>query len=81
MDKDELSQIVAENRMFVLKVVSKEDGDTSALNAVNSREQFADQLDQNLASDVFKIYLEEIQKEAGISLNKQALEAVHASFQ
>ena len=81
LDKDEVSQIVAENRMFVLKVVSVEDGDTSALNAVTSREQFADQLNQNLASDVFQIYLQEIQKEAGISLNEQALEAVHASFQ
>ena len=34
LDKDELSQIVAENRMFVLKVVSIEEGDTSALSSL-----------------------------------------------
>ncbi len=81
MKEGDLAQVADENGVFILKVVSIADGDITTPDSVTIQQQFADQLSRNLASDLFQIYLEEIQKTAGVSLNEQALEAVHASFQ
>ena len=80
LNEGEFGLIPGNGSVFLLQLNSVEKGDTVSPNAEASRQQFADKLNQSLANDVFQIYLSEIQKLAGVSLNEQALNAVHANF-
>ena len=54
----------------------RDSDDTKALRA-NIEQQFG----ASLADDLFNVFATQIQQSAGISLNQQAINAVHANFQ
>lgn len=67
-------------RVYIVQVLDIQDANTTSENALNLRQQISSQLGAGLSQDLIETYLSLIQKRAEISINQQALNAVHANF-
>ncbi|MGQ3486457.1 peptidyl-prolyl cis-trans isomerase [Roseovarius pacificus] len=81
MDKGDVSVIEADGRIFVLRLddIRAPDTDTPELEALQAglREQAA----SGLSQDLFQILANDIRERAGLTIDQQAINAVHANFQ
>ncbi|MDW3119358.1 MAG: peptidyl-prolyl cis-trans isomerase [Roseovarius pacificus] len=81
MDKGDVSVIEADGRIFVLRLddIRAPDTDTPELKALQAglREQAA----SGLSQDLFQILANDIRERAGLTIDQQAINAVHANFQ
>ena len=74
--------IVHKKIVFVgVQVLDIQEADVTTEQAVSLQTQIASQLTSSLSQDLIESYLSGIQKRAEISLNQQAINAVHANFQ
>lgn len=67
--------------VFMVQVLGIAKANDTTEDAVNLREQIKSQLGAGLSQDLIETYLTGVQSRAEISLNQQALNAVHANFQ
>lgn len=81
MDKGDVSVIEADGRIFVLRLddIRAPETDTPELEALQAglREQAA----SGLSQDLFQILANDIRERAGLTIDQQAINAVHANFQ
>ncbi|MFZ8883150.1 MAG: hypothetical protein ACO2YO_13600, partial [Paracoccaceae bacterium] len=81
LDKGTFGQVDGVDSVYVIQLLGISDGDSTTEEARSIEDAFASQLDQGLASDLFQIFVSQVQQSAGVSLNEQALNAVHTNFQ
>ena len=67
--------------VYLVQVLDINEADATTEQAANLQSQIASQLTSSLSQDLIESYLSGIQKRAEISLNQQAINAVHANFQ
>ncbi|MGB1096856.1 MAG: peptidyl-prolyl cis-trans isomerase, partial [Paracoccaceae bacterium] len=81
LDEGTFGQVDGVDSVYVIQLLGISDGDSTTEEARSIQDAFANQLDQGLASDLFQIFVSQVQQTAGVSLNEQALNAVHTNFQ
>ena len=81
LDEGTFGQVDGVDSVYVIQLLGISDGDSTTEEARSIEDAFANQLDQGLASDLFQIFVSQVQQTAGVSLNEQALNAVHTNFQ
>ncbi|MEK9735567.1 MAG: peptidylprolyl isomerase, partial [Paracoccaceae bacterium] len=81
LDEGTFGQVDGVDSVYVIQLLGISDGDSTTEEARSIEDAFASQLDQGLASDLFQIFVSQVQQSAGVSLNEQALNAVHTNFQ
>ena len=67
--------------VYLVQVLDINEADATTEQAASLQNQIASQLTSSLSQDLIESYLSGIQKRAEISLNQQAINAVHANFQ
>ena len=67
--------------VYLVQVLDINEADATTEQAASLQSQIASQLTSSLSQDLIESYLSGIQKRAEISLNQQAINAVHANFQ
>jgi len=77
----EASAIDGDLSVYLVQVLDIQEADVTTEQAVSLQTQIASQLTSSLSQDLIESYLSGIQKRAEISLNQQAINAVHANFQ
>ena len=75
------SAIDGDLSVYLVQVLDIQEADTTTEQAESLQTQIASQLTSSLSQDLIQSYLSGIQKRAEISLNQQAINAVHANFQ
>ena len=77
----EIALVKGIEQVYVVQPIAIIEGDGNSQQAQFVKESFVAQLDQALENDLFQIFISQVQKSAGVSLNDQALNAVHTNFQ
>ncbi len=67
--------------VVIVRVDAINAGDTNDSDAKTLRDSIQQQFGASLADDLFSVFATQIQQSAGITLNQQAINAVHANFQ
>jgi peptidyl-prolyl cis-trans isomerase D len=67
--------------VVIVRVDAINAGDTNDADAKTLRDSIQQQFGASLADDLFSVFATQIQQSAGITLNQQAINAVHANFQ
>ena len=70
-----------ENRFSPDRLDAINDADPESETAQSLAQSFGDRAAQSVAQDLFRALASEIQSRAGVSIDQQALNAVHANFQ
>jgi peptidyl-prolyl cis-trans isomerase D len=73
--------LTKDDSVVIVRVDAINTGDTESDDAKALRANIEQQFGASLADDLFNVYATQIQQSAGISLNQQAINAVHANFQ
>ena len=73
--------LTKDDSVVIVRVDAINTGDTESDDAKALRANIEQQFGASLADDMFNVYATQIQQSAGISLNQQAINAVHANFQ
>ena len=68
-------------QVYVVQPVAINEGNENSEQARSIKKSFVTQLDQALANDLFQIFISQVQQSVGVTLNDQALSAVHSNFQ
>ncbi|MGC6527772.1 MAG: SurA N-terminal domain-containing protein [Paracoccaceae bacterium] len=80
-DVNEIAIVEGIERVFLVQTNNVNAGTQDEAEAEALKAQLSARLDQSLASDIFQIHVQALQETAGVELNEQALNAVHANFQ
>ena len=81
MAKGDVELIQGGGRVFVLRLDDVRPPDPSDPDLATLRQSIAEQTASSLSQDLYQVLANDIRSRAGISLNQQALNAVHANFQ
>ncbi|WP_347138532.1 SurA N-terminal domain-containing protein [Paracoccus sp. SSK6] len=71
----------AENRVILLRLDAIHEADMTAEDALRINDAVRERLGQSLQSDIFDYYARAVQREAGIALDQQAINAINAQVQ
>ncbi|WP_237267439.1 peptidyl-prolyl cis-trans isomerase [Sulfitobacter alexandrii] len=79
MSPGDVSVLPGDGQVFIVRLDSIEDpeadGESAAL-----RDQLSEQLDQNLAQDLYAVFANDVVRRAGPEVDQRALQAVHVNF-
>ena len=81
VNEGEIAMVKGIEQVYVVQPVAITEGNENSEQARSIKKSFVTQLDQALANDLFQIFIEQVQKSVGVTLNDQALSAVHTNFQ
>lgn len=81
MDLGGVTSVAAQDGLLVVKLTDIQKPDLSDPEVANLRNSVLQQAAGGLSQDIFEAYAQDIQFEHGVTLNQQALNAVHAQFQ
>ncbi|MFD2814497.1 hypothetical protein ACFSYD_08565 [Paracoccus aerius] len=77
----EIEIVDADNRVILLRLDSVDQADLAGEDAQRITDAVGDRLEQSLQSDLFDYYARAVQREAGISLDQSAINAINAQVQ
>ena len=77
----EVAIVDAENRVILLRLDAVDEADLTGEDAQRIADAVGDRLGQSLQSDIFDYYARAVQREAGITLDQQAINAINAQVQ
>ncbi len=80
-DPGEIEIVDAENRVILLRLDAVDQADLAGEDAQRITDAVGDRLAQSLQSDLFDYYARAVQREAGISLDQSAINAINAQVQ
>lgn len=80
-DVGDVEIVDAENRVILLRLDAIHEADMTAEDALRINDAVRDRLGQSLQSDIFDYYARAVQREAGITLDQQAINAINAQVQ
>ena len=78
---ENLDKIEAVSEIYIIQLKEIKAGGFESDIAIKMDAQINEQLNQSLSSDIFQIYMNEVQQRATVAINEQSLNAVHSSFQ
>ena len=78
---ENLDKIEAVSEIYIIQLNEIKAGGFESDIAIKMDAQINEQLNQSLSSDIFQIYMNEVQQRATVAINEQSLNAVHSSFQ
>ena len=81
MSQDEVQILDGNGRVFVLRLDLIKGPDPAAEDIAALQETLEDRLANDISQDLFQALADDIRSRAGIELDQQALNAVHANFQ
>ena len=81
MEQGAVTTIPAGDELLIVKLTAVAKPDRSNAEIVNLASSLLQQSAQALSQDIFEAYARDIQFEQGVTINQQALNAVHAQFQ
>ena len=81
LNEGEFGIVERTEQVYVVQTVAITEGDKNSEQARSIKESFITQLDQALANDLFQIFISQLQQSVGVTLNEQALAAVHTNLQ
>ena len=77
----EIEIVDADNRVILLRLDAVDQADLAGEDAQRITDAVGDRLEQSLQSDLFDYYARAVQREAGISLDQSAINAINAQVQ
>ncbi len=81
LELKDASAVDGDMSVYLVQVLDLQEADLTTEQAVNLNTQITSQLRSSLSQDLIESYLTGIQERAEITLNQQAISAVHANFQ
>jgi peptidyl-prolyl cis-trans isomerase D len=78
---EDIDKVEGVSEIYIVQLKRIKSGDTGTEIAKKAKMQISEQLNQSLSSDVFQIYMSQVQQRATVAINEQSLNAVHNSFQ
>ncbi|MGB5837788.1 MAG: SurA N-terminal domain-containing protein [Albidovulum sp.] len=72
--------VSADGKVLVAALTDIHSADPTSPEVTNARDALSAQLGQSIAQDMFQLYTQAIEAEAGIALNQSAVNAVHAQM-
>ena len=81
LNEGEFAMVEGTEQVYVVQTVAITEGNENSEQARSIKKSFVTQLDQALANDIFQVFVSQVQQSVGVTLNDQALSAVHTNFQ
>lgn len=81
MDKGDVTVIDGNARIFVLRLDDVRAPDTSSPELATLQQRLREQAASGLAQDMFQMLANDIRQRAGLTIDQQAINAVHSNFQ
>jgi peptidyl-prolyl cis-trans isomerase D len=78
---EDIDKVEGVSEIYIVQLKRIKSGDTATEIAKKAKMQISEQLNQSLSSDIFQIYMSQVQQRATVAINEQSLNAVHNSFQ
>ncbi|WP_272858065.1 SurA N-terminal domain-containing protein [Paracoccus stylophorae] len=77
----EIEIVDADNRVFLVRLDAIHEADLSDQDAVRVTDAVSDRLSQSMQADIFDYYARAAQRQGGVQINQQAINAINAQVQ